>query len=96
MSEYRLYAVTRDNHIKGVPATVTCLTRRVRATVGYTFFYMSEVVRPGDQIDRVVNPTQLPTAGAFVAGTTPTRPSFPFQSSDFWAQGLNFGLEIRY
>jgi hypothetical protein len=24
MPEYRLYAVTRDNHIKGVPATVTC------------------------------------------------------------------------
>lgn len=24
MPEYRLYALTRDNHIKGVPATITC------------------------------------------------------------------------
>ena len=24
MPEYRLHAVTRDNHIKGVPVTVTC------------------------------------------------------------------------
>jgi hypothetical protein len=67
------------------------LTDWLRATVGYTFLYMSEVLRPGDQIDRTINPGWLtvpPTPGA--------RPAFPFRTSDFYAQGLEFGLELRY
>src|SRR5262249_7260302 len=29
-------------------------------TVGYNFLYLSDVLRPGDQIDRTINPTQGP------------------------------------
>jgi hypothetical protein len=71
----------------------------VRVYVGYDFLYFNNVVRPGDQIDRVVNVSQLPNitspaTGEPVRGVP--RPMFNFKDSDFWAQGINFGLEFRY
>ncbi len=68
---------------------VTC---NIRATVGYNLIYWSDVVRPGDQIDLVINPTQLPPGTLEGAA----RPAFNFNSSDFWAQGVSFGLELRF
>jgi hypothetical protein len=67
------------------------VTNHMRAFVGYDFLYVSSVVRAGDQVNLLVNP--LPLAG--VAGG-PAEPSFAFHGSDFWAQGVNFGLEFRY
>jgi Putative beta barrel porin-7 (BBP7) len=61
------------------------LTPNVTATVGYTFLYISSVVRPSDQIDRSVN-----------IAPPNTHPAFSFQSTDFWTQGVNLGLEIRF
>jgi Putative beta barrel porin-7 (BBP7) len=69
------------------------ITPHVRATFGYTFLYLSRVVRPGDQIDQTVTPA-LGAAAAAAAGAT--RPALLFRESDFWAQGLNLGLEFRY
>jgi hypothetical protein len=71
------------------------LTDGLRCYVGYTFLYMSNVLRPGDQIDRVLDINQIPnfTPGPSV---TQVRPVVPFKTADFWAQGLNFGLEFRY
>jgi hypothetical protein len=67
-------------------------TPHLRGYVGYNFLYWSDVLRPGNQIDRVVNVNQLPPA---IPGG-PARPAFTFNGSDFWAQGVNFGLEFRY
>ncbi len=66
--------------------------------VGYSFLYVSSVARPGDQIDRVINPAQAPAISGNFSGnfTGPARPVLNVQSTDFWAQGLNFGLEFRY
>jgi hypothetical protein len=65
-----------------------------RAFAGYDFLYWTNVVRPGDQIDRTVNGTQLaPRTGPFVG---PARPAFTFKEGDFWAHGTNIGLEFRY
>jgi hypothetical protein len=62
--------------------------------VGYTLIYWSNVARPGDQIDRVVNGTQIaPRVGPFVG---PPRPVFPFADTDFWAHGVNFGVELKW
>ncbi len=73
------------------------VTDHMRAYVGYTFLYWSDVVRPGDQIDRAVNASQLPTSvGPPSTLTGPARPAFAFHSTDFWAQGINFGVEFRY
>ncbi len=72
------------------------VTDHLRLFVGYTFLYWTNVARPGDEIDRVVNPTQLPRFAGPGGLVGPARPSFRFRDSDFWAQGLNFGLELRY
>jgi hypothetical protein len=68
----------------------------VRAYVGYTFLYVSDVVRPGDQISRTVNPALVPTSQTFGTVPTPALPAAQFKTTDFWAQGINFGLEVRY
>jgi hypothetical protein len=66
--------------------------------LGYTFLYTNNVARPGNQIDRSINPSQNPS----FAGPPPTplvgpaRPAFSFQGSDFWAQGLNVGVAFRF
>ena len=53
--------------------------------------------RPGQQIDRVINPTQAPAIDSSAAGLTgPARPSLAVRDSDFWAQGVNFSLELRF
>jgi hypothetical protein len=70
------------------------VTDYMRVFVGYNFIYWNNVVRPGQQIDRAINTTQLPNSGVPVSG--PVRPLFAFHSTDFWAQGVNFGLEFRY
>jgi hypothetical protein len=67
-----------------------------RLFAGYTLLYWSDVVRAGDQIDRVVNLTQVPSGGTFGPLSGPARPSVPFKSTDFWAQGVQFGFEVRY
>lgn len=68
------------------------------AFVGYSFLYWSNVVRPGDQVVRAINPLQAPSSpvGVFAPGAGPAQPTVPFRESDFWAQGINLGLEIRY
>ncbi len=72
-------------------------TRNLRATVGYDFLYWSQVVRPGSQVDLIVDDRANPVNPGFIPGTTGTvYPRPEFNRTDFWAQGLTFGLEFRY
>ena len=66
-----------------------------RLYLGYNFLYLSDAIRPGDQIDRVINRGQVP---ALNPGMTITgdRPQPTLTRTDFWAQGLVIGLETRY
>jgi len=68
------------------------LTQGLRATVAYNLMYLSHLVRPGDQVDLFVNPTQI-NSGTLVGAS---RPQFEFKEADFWLQGVNFGLEYRW
>ncbi len=72
------------------------VTRYMRATVGYTFLYYSSVARPGDQVNRSVNPGLLPVNLPTGAATGPAQPAFQFHTTDFWAQGLNVGLAFQW
>jgi hypothetical protein len=72
------------------------VTDWLRAYVGYNAIYISNVARPGIEIDRAVNPSQLPTATGRPPLVGPARPAFTFHDTDFWAQGINVGLEFRY
>ncbi|TWU31590.1 hypothetical protein Poly41_61470 [Novipirellula artificiosorum] len=65
-----------------------------RIMLGYTFIYWSNVVRPGEHISRDLNPNQLPPPVDPLTG--PARPSFAFDSVDYWVQGINTGLEYRW
>jgi hypothetical protein len=70
----------------------------LRATVGYNLLYCTSVVRPGESIDRNIDIRQVPIDPAFAPGAAANaqRPRFDFRDSDFWAHGLNFGVEVRY
>lgn len=72
------------------------ITGLLRAFVGYTFLYWSSVVRPGDQIDGGLSGTQIPTDTRFNPQTGPARPAVLLRETDIWAQGINFGMELRY
>jgi hypothetical protein len=72
------------------------VTRYLRAFAGYTFLYWSDVARPGDEIDRNINRQQVPTSRINGPLTGPAQPAFSFNQTDFWAQGVSVGLELRY
>jgi hypothetical protein len=67
-----------------------------RLYVGYNFLYLSDAVRPGDQIDRTLNPTQIPLLNPGGPVTGVDRPRAAVVRGDFWVQGLVVGWESRY
>ena len=72
------------------------LTPHIRGYVGYDFLFMSDVFRPGDQIDRVVNPALVPTSLLAGAPGGPGRPMFLHSEGTYWAQGVTFGIDFSY
>ena len=75
-----------------------CICPGVHAFVGYDILYWNEVVRPGNQIDRSLNLSQSPVISQNPNATLvgPANPAPMFNRSDFYANGLTFGLELRY
>jgi hypothetical protein len=72
------------------------VTDHVRVFMGYSFLYWGDVLRPGNQIDPVINPTQVPSTlgpGTLIGAA---RPAVLLKESDYWAQGLNFGVTIQF
>jgi len=51
-------------------------------------------LRPGDAIDLQVNSTRTPAS--LLPPSGPAAPLFTFRNSDFWVQGINFGMQVRY
>jgi hypothetical protein len=72
------------------------ITPNLKAVVGYNFLYWSNVARPGDQIDRTVNFTQVPIDPTFGPLNGAARPALTPHSTDFWAQGINLGLQLQF
>jgi hypothetical protein len=73
------------------------LTEHIRAFIGYDVLYWNDVLRPGGQIDRNIDITLIPNFP--VPGEKPAgqnQPSVPRSETDFWAQGVTVGVEIRY
>ncbi len=67
----------------------------LRLYAGYSFLYLNDCVRPGDVLGTNVSPGRVP-------GLFPSRSGGSGQSGagaspgDFWAQGVNIGLALRY
>ncbi len=69
------------------------LTPRLRFFVGYNFLYWSNVLRAADQIPVVVDAARVPTFAPVGATPLPVPiPGAQLRSTDFWAQGISFGL----
>jgi hypothetical protein len=71
-------------------------TEHLRIRCGYSMLFWNRVVRPGNQIDRAVNPGQVPSDQAFGLVAGPARPAFQFNDELFWMQAFNLGLELHY
>jgi hypothetical protein len=88
-----------SNHIAFVPTIemklYALITANLRAFVGYDFIYWSSVVRPGGQMDRNINLSQSAVLGSGVL-SGPGSPMPMFTRTDFWAQGISLGLELRF
>ena len=72
------------------------LTDCARVSVGYTFLFWTNVARAGNQLDRNLNTGGLPLAEFYGDPLVPARPGVPFHQSNFWAQGVNFSLEVKF
>jgi len=67
-------------------------TDHIRLSAGYTFLYWADTVRPGKQVDLVIDSTQVPPS----TSTTATSPMATLGAKDTWIQGLSFAVEVRY
>jgi hypothetical protein len=66
---------------------------------GISALYWSRLIRPGLQIDRQIDVSQLPNLPGATSPATPTglaRPSVPFNESDLWLLGVNIGVEVSW
>jgi hypothetical protein len=75
---------------------------RTRIHIGYTAMWWTNVLRPGNQIDPIVDQTRVPIPpGAPVPAFQPLSPSgphpiLPFARSDYWAHGINIGIDFKW
>jgi hypothetical protein len=69
------------------------ISESLTASLGYNFMYINNVARPGDQIDYALNANSvtLPSAGG-----GPLRPLPQLRGTDFWLQGIDVGVQLRY
>jgi hypothetical protein len=78
-----------------IPEMTLNLAYHIRPTVsvhvGYNLIWMSNVVVSGDHIDRRVNTSQVP--GPVVG---PNLPAFQFNSTEYWVQGINLGVNWNF
>jgi hypothetical protein len=74
------------------------ITPTASVFAGYSLLYATNVVRPGNQINRTVNTTQSTSytenPNATLQGVA--QPAFDFNTSDFWAQGISVGVAISF
>src|SRR5262249_10713071 len=72
------------------------VTSHVRLSVGYNYLYMSDVARPGQQVTLGINPRFVPTSPAFGSTSGQSQPRVTGQQTEFHAQGVQFGVEVKY
>lgn len=67
------------------------LAEGITPFVSYNFLYLSNVIRPGQQIDRNINPAQNPLLGGST-GVTAGPPFASFNTTGVWMQGFSAGI----
>jgi hypothetical protein len=69
------------------------LTDHLKATLGYTGIYWSNVVRPGQHIPTMANPDLFAPP---IDSAGDPRPLFKWDTTDYWVHGISYGLEYRW
>lgn len=76
------------------------LTSHTRLFIGYDFLFLGNALRPGGAVDTTLDAARIPNFPVTGGATTPLpgapRPGPYFNTSDFFAQGINFGLQFRW
>jgi hypothetical protein len=62
----------------------------------YDFLYWTQTLRPGDQINPLLNPARIPTFLGYDPTAGPAEPTVPFRAHGFWIQGVSIGMEWKY
>jgi hypothetical protein len=72
------------------------VNRWLRLNVGYDFLYINDVVRPGSQIDPFLNQKLIPVSTSYGSTSGPNFPMRSTRSDSFYAQSVQFGVEVKY
>ena len=72
------------------------VTSHIKLAVGYNFLYMTDVVRPGTQVDTQINTRLVPASPAFGSVSGRPLPMVTGTREDFHAQGVPFSVEVKY
>lgn len=72
------------------------VTSHVRLLLGYQWLYINDVVRPASQIDTAINQRLVPASLSFGSRAGQNAPVITARHDDFFAQGITFGIDIRY
>jgi hypothetical protein len=71
-------------------------TSNFQVSFGYTLFYLSSVVRAGDQVNLIINPNTIRFTNGGAPTTISSTPAFVWNASSFVVQGLTFGAKWQY
>ena len=72
------------------------VTRHFIVSAGYSVLYWSNVARAGQQVDTSVNLNLVPTSTTFGLPGGPAQPQALIRETNFWVQGVHFGVEVRF
>ncbi len=90
------FAILPEFNLKVGYAVCNCC----RLTVGYNVWYLSSVARAANQVDSYVNPGLVTTYSALGTHSQINDllgfPAYRGNSTEFWVQGVTFGVEFRY
>jgi hypothetical protein len=90
----------KEDHFAAIPEFQLRLrrqvTHRLSLSFGYTFLYISDLVRPGDQIDPMSDVRWLDDNLPLPLNPPATHPEAKYERSDAWLQGMDVGLTWNY
>jgi hypothetical protein len=72
------------------------ITPNWRVFVGYNFLYASSVLRPGELIDTNLDVTRIPNFPVSANRLSNVRPVAQLTPTDFFAQGVSFGVQFKW
>lgn len=72
------------------------LRPNLRIFIGYNFLYASSVLRPGEQIDPTIDVTRIPNFPTSATPLSLVRPLPTMRDTEFYAQGISFGLQFKW